>query len=84
MAPPGPLRSERHDERHHVEAAPVEKVVDTTGAGDTFAGVLLAYLMDSSELEPAVRAACVAGALSTRHIGGVDSQPTRSEIEALL
>jgi sugar/nucleoside kinase (ribokinase family) len=55
------------------------RVVDTTGAGDSFdAGFLAAWLAG----EPLARALAVAnacGALSTRKLGGVDAQPTMEE-----
>ena len=50
------------DERFDVPAPPVE-AVDTTGAGDVFAGVLAAGWLDGHE--DALRRACAAGALST-------------------
>jgi sugar/nucleoside kinase (ribokinase family) len=55
------------------------RVLDTTGAGDSFdAGFLAAWLAD----EPLSRALAIAnacGALSTRKLGGVDAQPTMEE-----
>jgi sugar/nucleoside kinase (ribokinase family) len=58
--------------------------VDTTGAGDSFdAGFLAAWLGGATPAE-ALRAAAVAGALSTLAIGGVDGQPTAEELGAAL
>ena len=58
--------------------------VDTTGAGDAFCGVLAARLAAGDELDDAVRAAAVAGALATTRRGAVGSMPTRREIDAML
>jgi len=50
-------------------------VVDTTGAGDAFAGVLAARLADGEPLVQACRWGVVAGALAVRGIGAQDSYP---------
>ena len=61
-----------------VPAHPV-KVVDTTGAGDSFdAGFLYAFLNGWS-LERALRLGVVCGSLSTRKEGGTTAQPTLEE-----
>jgi len=55
------------------------RVVDTTGAGDSFdAGFLYGYLKGWS-LEKALLLAAACGSLSTRSEGGTDSQPTLEE-----
>jgi ribokinase len=56
-------------------------VVDTTGAGDTFCGALVAKLDEGATLEPAVRFAMVAAALSVGRPGAVPAIPTREEID---
>ena len=56
-------------------------VVDTTGAGDTFCGALVAALDERRPLEDAVRFASVAAALSVRRAGAVPAIPTREEID---
>lgn len=61
-----------------------ERVVDTTGAGDTFSGVLAAWLAREAGLEDAARAANVAAGLSVRAAGARDGMPGREEIEAAL
>jgi ribokinase len=58
------------------------KPVDTTGAGDTFAGVLAAFLDQGADLETAMRHAAVAGSLACTKEGAQPSFPTRAEIEA--
>jgi ribokinase len=55
-------------------------VVDTTGAGDTFSGVLAAWLAEGGDLGEAVSAAIVAASLSTRAEGPRKGIPARSEI----
>jgi ribokinase len=51
-----------------VPAVPAQ-VVDTTGAGDSFTGVLAASLAAGAELVPAVRRAAEAAARSTERVG---------------
>jgi sugar/nucleoside kinase (ribokinase family) len=58
--------------------------IDTTGAGDSFnAGFLRAWL-DGADLTESLTYGAACGALSTRALGGVDGQPTRSEVAAAL
>jgi sugar/nucleoside kinase (ribokinase family) len=68
----------RGGELVHCEARPVE-VVDTTGAGDSFdAGFVFGHL-HGWPLADALNLACACGSLSTRSVGGTDSQPTLKE-----
>jgi ribokinase len=60
------------------------KVVDTTGAGDCFCGVLAARLSEDADLGQAMQWANAAAALSTERPGATPSMPTRAEIEAAL
>ena len=55
--------------------------IDTTGAGDAFAGILAAYLAEGSELAEALRFAVAGAALSTTKFGTSPSMPSRNEIE---
>ena len=59
----------------------VAKVVDTTGAGDTFNGVLAVCIANGMDLQTACQRANIASAIkvSKRYI--LDSIPTRGEIE---
>lgn len=60
--------------------APVITPVDTTGAGDTFVGVLAAMLAEGRELRPAMALACRAAALACLKLGAQGAMPTRAEI----
>lgn len=59
-------------------------VVDTTGAGDTFCGVLAAELARGADLVAAARVAGVAGALAVTRPGAQDAVPERAEVLAAL
>lgn len=58
--------------------------VDTTAAGDAYAGYLGAALASGSSLEDAVRLATAAGALTVTKQGASPSLPHRAEVEAFL
>lgn len=57
------------------------KPVDTTGAGDTFNGVLAVLLAEGKDLETATRYAVLASGLSVTKSGVLNAIPTREEIE---
>lgn len=54
--------------------------VDTTGAGDTFCGVLVAALSQGCGWPEALRTASAAGALACTRLGAQSSIPTRAEV----
>ena len=56
--------------------------VDTTGAGDTFCGVLAAFLDEGADLRSAMAKAAIAGSLAVTKAGAQPSFPTRAEIDA--
>jgi ribokinase len=58
--------------------------VDTTAAGDTFCGVLVASLRSHATLPQALRRATAAAALATMRVGAQSSIPTYDEVEALM
>lgn len=64
--------------RHAVPA------VDATGAGDTFAGALLARLLADDDVVTAARYANAAAALSTTGYGAVAPIPREANVRALL
>jgi ribokinase len=59
-------------------------VLDTTGAGDTFAGVFAAARCEGRDLRDAVSRATVAAALACTRPGAQRAQPARVEIEQQL
>jgi ribokinase len=61
--------------------APRVAVVDSTGAGDCFNGVLAACLLEGLDLEHAVRRAVVAASASVTRAGAREGMPTRAEID---
>ena len=59
------------------------KAVDTTGAGDTFAGYAVAALAAGEDLRTAMNRAAKASAISVTREGAATSIPRRSEVEVL-
>lgn len=70
-------------DRRRFPGYPASHVVDTTGAGDTFSGVLAAWLAEGRPLREAIQAANAGASLSVQR-AGARSMPRRAEIEALL
>ena len=70
--------------REHFPGRIPPAVVDTTGAGDTFNGVLAAWLGGGADLGEAIRAANAAAALSVSAAGAREGIPTRDALEAFL
>jgi len=62
--------------------APAVEPVDTTGAGDVFAGVLAAEWLSGPDV--ALRRACAAGALATLIPGAGDCAPSAEAIDDVL
>lgn len=67
---------------HYIEPTLIE-AVDTTAAGDAFAGALSVYWAETNDLLEAVRFASVAGAIAATRHGAQPSLASRHEIEAL-
>jgi ribokinase len=59
------------------------EVVDTTGAGDTFAGALAARLAAGDALDGALEWANLAASLSVQRVGAGPASPTLREVEQL-
>ncbi|MDF2440242.1 MAG: ribokinase [Abditibacteriota bacterium] len=60
------------------------KAIDTTSAGDTFAGAIACALAQGRSLEDAVHFANAAAALSATKQGAQVSMPTRAEVEKMI
>lgn len=58
--------------------------LDTTAAGDTFCGALVAALSQGSELPAALRRASAAAAIACTRLGAQASIPARTEVDAFL
>jgi ribokinase len=67
---------------HVAVASPAVEAVDTTGAGDVFAGVLAAEWLSGPQR--ALRRACAAGALATLVPGAGDCAPNAEAIDDVL
>ena len=69
--------------RYDLQAYTVD-TVDTTGAGDTYVGVLCAMLAQHSPIEEALQYANAASALAVTKEGAQGSIPSRDEIEKFI
>lgn len=72
------------ERRQQFSGYPPPAVVDTTGAGDTFTGVLGAWLSEGHSLQDAIVAANAAGALSVAAAGARGGMPSRGELNGFL
>jgi sugar/nucleoside kinase (ribokinase family) len=69
---------------HVIDAEPVDKVVDTTGAGDLFAAGFLAGLNEQRSLHDCARMGAIAAAEVISHIGARPETDLRQLIAARL
>ena len=63
---------------------PSVTVVDTTGAGDTFAAALTIALLERRNDADALTFACTASALSVTRDGAQSSLPQRKAVDAFI
>jgi sugar/nucleoside kinase (ribokinase family) len=69
---------------HHVAGIPINKCLDTTGAGDCFdAGFIKAWL-DGLELDECLKWGNVVGGLSTQGFGGCGYPTTLQDVQKAL
>ena len=67
-----------------IAAIAADAVVDTTGAGDAFVGVVAAAMAEGMPLSRAAGLGSAAASLSVRTAGAQPSYPARAEIDALV
>ncbi len=72
-----------HQVHTHVQAFQVD-AVDTTAAGDTFCGALVARLSHGADLVEAVKFATASSAVCVMKLGAQPSIPTEKEVQAFL
>ncbi len=70
--------------QYRVQPAFDVQPVDTTGAGDTFCGVLVAALDQGATIDKAMRLASAASALACTQAGAQSAIPSRSAVNTLL
>jgi ribokinase len=81
LGPRGALYRDRAGARHHEPGRPVT-VVDTTAAGDSFAGYLAAALAEGIPVPAALARANAAAALAVGRRGAVAAVPRRADVDA--
>ncbi|MCD6109699.1 carbohydrate kinase family protein [bacterium] len=81
----GAIGMQKGDEQcTSIKAYPIDKVVDTTGAGDIFHGAFLYGILHGFDLKQNMQFATVAAGLKCRTIGGRRGMPTLNEVEEVL
>jgi fructokinase len=80
-----------HDRKVQMGAFLQEKTVDTTGAGDTFMGCVLNFVLDhglddlqEEEIRQMLRFSSVASSIITTRYGALKVMPEKEEIERIL
>jgi ribokinase len=81
--PAGAIALLRNGDTITVPALPIEPV-DTTGAGDAFAGVFAAGLDRGLPLEEALRRASAAASLTCLTVGAQTAMPSRTDIDSAV
>jgi sugar/nucleoside kinase (ribokinase family) len=73
-----------HDINQFVKMNPIEKVVDTTGAGDAFCGGFLTGWLKGLPLEQACKLGCASAAYIVTRMGAHEHAPTLSDLTQIL
>jgi ribokinase len=68
----------------HVPAISAGPVVETTGAGDAFAGGFAVAIAEGKDIVAATRFGCAVAGISVTRPGTAPSMPKRAEVDALL
>lgn len=84
MGPDGVVAVSKDGKGFEVPAMKLEKVKDTTGAGDCFCGTFAACVHEGKPLHTALRMAIVASGLSCLHEGTQESYPYLADIDEVL
>ena len=71
-------------EQFYTEGFPVEKVVDTVGAGDGFAVGVVSGILEGLPLKEAVKRGAAIGALAVMSPGDNDGLPNRDSLEVYM
>lgn len=66
------------------KAFPVEKVIDTTGAGDAFAAGVIAGVVENRTWTEAARVGCAVSTIKIAHLGARSGLPNRSQVSTLM
>ena len=74
----------RHDGQFLLQPGFDVDPVDTTAAGDSFCGSLVAALSNGADMPQALRRACAAGALACTRLGAQTSIPDAAEVSDFL
>jgi ribokinase len=83
LGPAGFILAEHRSAPIHIDGHKVE-ALDTTGAGDCFAGWFAAELAAGRRCEDAAGRANAAAAISVTRAGAGSSMPTKSDVESFL
>jgi len=67
-----------------IPACKVEKVVDTTAAGDTFTAAMTLEYLKSSDIKAAIKYGAAAAAITVSREGASSSVPTLEEVERFM
>jgi 2-dehydro-3-deoxygluconokinase len=84
LGPAGAYFASSTGERGHAAGRPVERVVDTVGAGDGFAVGVISALLEGLPLPAAAARGNAIGARVVQFPGDCDGLPTRQQLDALM